>query len=76
MRFEYGLFFLKLYLYILYIDIFSGLDTNTDYNRLFDAAKVMETPNNPNRTLIAFNRKVDTDILEIFKTREINHRQM
>jgi len=53
-----------------------GVQINTDYNRLFDAAKVMETPNNPNRTLIAFNRKVDSDILEIFKTRETNHRQI
>ena len=53
-----------------------GVHINTDYNRLFDHAKVMETPNNPNRSLIAFNRKVDSDILEIFKTRETNHRQM
>ena len=55
---------------------FSGVHINTDYNRLFDHAKVMETPNNPNRSLIAFSRKVDSDILEIFKTRETNHRQM
>jgi len=53
-----------------------GVHINTDYNRLFDHAKVMETPNNPNRSLIAFNRKVDSDILEIFKTRETNHRQI
>ena len=53
-----------------------GVHINLDYNRLFDHAKVMETENNPNRSLIAFNRKVDIDILEIFKTRETNHRQM
>ena len=58
------------------MNIISGVDMNTDYNRLFDSAKVMETPNNPNRTCIAFDRKVDIDIIEIFKFRETNHRQM
>lgn len=53
-----------------------GVHINTDYNRLFDHAKVMECPDNPNRSLIAFDRKVDIDILEIFKTRETNHRQI
>ena len=59
-------------------DIFSckGKKANLEIIRLLNCAGVDEDQHNPNRSQIYYKEKAITDLQELFRTREINHRQM
>jgi len=53
-----------------------GTDVNIDYIRLFQNCKIEFCPGNGNRSLISIRDKCDTDVMEVYKLREKNHREM
>lgn len=53
-----------------------GTDVNIDYIRLFQNMKIEFTKGNGNRSLISIRDKCDSDVMEVFKLREKNHREM
>ena len=53
-----------------------GTDINIDIERLFQNMKIGFCKYNGNRSLISIRDKCDIDVMEVFKLREKNHREM